>query len=65
MKVQGPVVYTVPEVAQLLKVSSRTVHRMVEAGTLRAVHAGRFIRIPAESLQSYLDGEQPNGRVER
>ncbi len=57
---QGPVVYTVPEVAELLRVSSRTVRRMVEAGTLRVVHAGHFIRIPAESLQSYLSGGQPD-----
>ena len=54
-------VYTVKEVAALLKVSPRTVERLVSRQQLRAVHIGRRLRIRTEHLEAYLnaaEGEQ-------
>lgn len=50
-----PSLYTVPEVARLLKVSERTVSRHIKAGDLRAVKAGRSTRIHPDDLDAYLD----------
>jgi excisionase family DNA binding protein len=47
--------YTVKEVAALLKVSPRTVARLVIRQQLRAVHVGQRLRIRAEHLGAYLN----------
>ena len=47
-------IYTVKEVAALLKVSPRTVERLVTRQQLRAVHVGQRLRIRAEHLEAYL-----------
>jgi excisionase family DNA binding protein len=54
-----PRFYTVEEVAQLLRVSARTVYRLVERGELRALRVGDLYRISQENLDSYLRGERP------
>lgn len=41
-----PLVYAVPEVAVLLKVSPSTVHRWIEAGRIPVVRYGKIVRIP-------------------
>lgn len=41
---------TVAEVAELMRVSSMTVYRMVHAGELPAVRFGRSYRIPESSV---------------
>jgi excisionase family DNA binding protein len=53
-----PKVYTVEEVAELLKVNPRTVYKMVQQSEIRSVRAGRQIRITGEALDAYLRGEQ-------
>ncbi len=71
--------HTVKEVAYLLKLSRRSVYRMIEAGRLRAVKVGREWRIRDESLASLLEetravheagavyrtGRAPRGRQSR
>ena len=52
-------IYTVEDVADLLKVNARTVYKMVERGEIRSVRAGRQIRITGEALDAYLRGERP------
>jgi excisionase family DNA binding protein len=47
-------VYTVQEVAELLKVSPRTIERLVQNHQLRAIHVGRRLRVTQESLQAYI-----------
>jgi excisionase family DNA binding protein len=58
MVMTEPKVYTVEELAALLKVNPRTVYKMVDAGQIRSVRAGRQIRIPQEALDAYLRGAQ-------
>jgi excisionase family DNA binding protein len=48
-------VYTVREVAELLKVSARTIERLVATQQLQAMHVGRRLRVTHESLQAYMD----------
>jgi excisionase family DNA binding protein len=45
---------TVGEVASVLRVSSMTVYRLINAGELVAVRIGRSFRVRAEDLDSYL-----------
>lgn len=47
---------TVPEVADELRVSRRTVYRAVERGDLQAVRLGESgrLRIPADALEGYV-----------
>ena len=47
--------YTVPEVAQYLRCSVRTVFDLVRRGDLPAVKIGRLTRITAGQLAAYLN----------
>lgn len=47
-------VYTIDEVANILKVTSRTVYNYVRAGELKAVKLGKYWRISEESLQAFI-----------
>lgn len=48
----------VAEVAERLRVGSRTVRRLIAAGALPAHRIGRLIRIGEEDLRHYLTGYQ-------
>jgi excisionase family DNA binding protein len=48
----GPL-YTTQEVAQLLRVSQRTVQEWVRSGTLTAVRYGRLLRIRQADLAAF------------
>jgi len=52
-----PVVYTIREVADILKVSVRTVQRMIRRGDIRAVKIGGSVRIPKEALDEVLGSD--------
>lgn len=45
---------TVSEVAALLRVSTMTVYRLVDAGLLRALRVGRSLRLPRSSVLEFL-----------
>lgn len=47
---------TVPEVAEILRVSKMTVYRMVHSGELQAARVGRSFRVPAKAVREYLAG---------
>ncbi len=50
------------EVAEVLGVSVQTVARMIGRGELETVQVGeRFVRIPAESLERYLQAQEKGG----
>jgi len=49
------VAYTVREIASALRLSERTVHRLIKSGVLRAVRISRCVRVPAESLQQFVE----------
>lgn len=47
-------VYTLDEVAEILKVTKRTLYNYVKEGKLPAVKMGKYWRVPAESLQAFI-----------
>lgn len=49
------VLLTIPDVAERLCVSERTVYRLANAGHVDAVHVGRLIRITEDSVDSYIE----------
>jgi len=46
---------TVAEVADMMRVSSMTVYRMVHAGDLPAIRFGRSFRIPESAVVTAID----------
>ena len=48
---------TVQEVAELMRVSTMTVYRLIKAGELRAARVGRSLRLRDSEVQAYLDRE--------
>ena len=48
------IVYTVEETAEILKVSSKTVYRLVERKMLHAIKALRHLRITKKSLDQFI-----------
>jgi len=48
----------IPEAARRLSCSPRTVQRLIDRGTLRAVKVGRVWRIPVEGIHEFL-GNRP------
>jgi excisionase family DNA binding protein len=52
---QEPIVYTVEDVARILKVDEQTVRKLIADGELRYKRVGRQYRITKEMLQEYLD----------
>ena len=45
---------TVQEVAELMRVSTMTVYRLIKAGDLPAVRVGRSFRVPEQAVNDYL-----------
>ncbi len=56
--------YTVPEVARMIKLSERQVRKLCTEDVIEHVLVGSQIRIPSSKLQAYLDirGEKINHR---
>jgi excisionase family DNA binding protein len=55
---EAPVMFTVAEIAEKLKVSSRLVYKLVETGELLSYRIGTAIRIKQEDLDTYLNGRR-------
>ncbi len=47
-------IYTAEEVAQILRVHLRTIHRMIKRGELEAFTVDREYRIPRSALDDYI-----------
>ena len=45
---------TVSEVAELMRVSTMTVYRLIKAGDLRAARVGRSYRLRTDEVDAYL-----------
>ncbi|HEX4904020.1 MAG TPA: helix-turn-helix domain-containing protein [Acidimicrobiales bacterium] len=45
---------TVQEVAELMRVSTMTVYRLIKAGELRAARVGRSYRLREDEVETYL-----------
>ena len=58
-----PAVLSISEVAEILNITPATVRRHIKKNDIPSVKVGRLVRIPKDSLISYLHGEQtPNGK---
>lgn len=55
---------TVKETCSLLKISRQTVYEWMKSGKLKAVKAGRLVRIRREDLDSFLKEWRP-GKKEK
>lgn len=53
-KNQQIVLHTIPETAEILKVSEKTVRRMIEARELVAYRVGQQLRINDNDLRAFL-----------
>ena len=45
---------TVAEVADILRVSSMTVYRLIKAGDMKALRVGKAYRVPEDEVDRYL-----------
>ena len=52
--------YTVKEVAQILRLSERTIYTYIEFGYLRAIQIGekKALRVPEDALREFLEVNQ-------
>ncbi len=55
---------TLPEVAERLKVSRRTIYRWIKSGELNAYQFGREYRITESALKDYLEAHRFRARGE-
>ncbi len=53
-------VYTTREIATILRVSNKTVYKIIHDGDLEAIWVRGQIRITSQALQRYIGG--PNGK---
>ncbi|KQO02924.1 MULTISPECIES: helix-turn-helix domain-containing protein [unclassified Arthrobacter] len=47
--------YTVAEVAAMMRVSKMTVYRLVQSGTIQSIRFGRSYRVPQSAVRDYID----------
>ena len=52
-------VYTLDEVAEIMRLTKRTLYSYIKAGTLHAVKVGKYWRVPEESLQAFISTGTP------
>ena len=52
-------VYTLDEVADIMKVTKRTLYNYVKEGKLPAVKMGKYWRVSQESLQAFMSTQFP------
>lgn len=52
-------VYTLDEVADIMKVTKRTLYNYIKAGKLHAVKMGKYWRVSEESLQAFISNGTP------
>ena len=52
-------VYTLDEVADIMKITKRTLYNYIKAGTLHAVKMGKYWRVSEESLQAFISNGTP------
>jgi excisionase family DNA binding protein len=50
-----PSLLTIEDVAEILKLSTRSVRRLIDRGELAAVHIGRSVRIHPKALRALIE----------
>ncbi|MBG6218815.1 excisionase family DNA binding protein [Arthrobacter sp. CAN_A6] len=59
--VAGPL-FTVSEVALMMRVSKMTVYRLVQSGAMESIRFGHSYRVPEAAIEQYLDSINPERR---
>jgi len=59
--VAGPL-FTVAEVALMMRVSKMTVYRLVQSGAIDSIRVGHSYRVPEAAVEQYLDAVNPDRR---
>ena len=54
----SPLLLTLEEAAEVLRVERTTVYALIKAGDLRPVHIGRSCRLSRAELERYVDGPE-------
>ena len=54
MMAPAPIFYTTEEVAELLKISTKTVREMIKSKRLEAVRVGKEYRITEDQIRKYI-----------
>ena len=65
MEASAPLLLTVPEAAELLRVHSNHVYELIRRGELPHVRLGRVIRLPRHRLEQWIEeqcGASEGGR---
>jgi putative molybdopterin biosynthesis protein len=60
MTSDNPHVYTVPEVADMLRVSTGRCYELIRRGELPFIRLGRQVRIPKARFHLWLSGDAPS-----
>lgn len=47
--------YTIEEISDILKVTTRTVYNYIKNGSLRALKMGKYWRVTEESLREFIE----------
>ena len=55
-------VMTIPEVAQLLRVTAKTVYKLVRAGALRSFRVGRVMRCRRHEVDRFMADREQSSR---
>jgi excisionase family DNA binding protein len=51
----SPTLYTVREIAETLRIHSRTAYRLIQEGKIRGIKVGSQWRVPESSLLEYIE----------
>jgi excisionase family DNA binding protein len=65
MTAMEPLVVTVGEAADLLRISRAKAYRLAATGELPTVRVGATLRVPLEGLKEYVRERQRGGEVAR
>jgi len=47
--------YTIDEIAEILKVTQRTIYNYIKSGSLKAIKIGKYWRIKHSDLEQFLE----------
>lgn len=56
------IVYTPDEIAAVLRVTKKTVYKLIKSGELPVLRVGSLFRITEDQLQSYLQRQSPKSK---
>jgi len=61
MTAPDPLLLTIPETAEVLAISARTVERLLHRGELARVRIGSSVRVSVRSIESFIASREQSG----